>query len=199
MTPYYNKTALFPIFDQIAYGKIAQLRDAMRRNGVDMIMMTSAVKVGSQGAISIDQLLDGTKYDDHTYVQEMRFLRKQLNTDPNEREEMNLGTQTIKIALANLRMNDNYIDPFTGKTIKGKDLYKKIMRSYNILTDLGFEQVMRRFSKKYPNGSNSYLNYVPGKTNDKGELIKLYPELGHMSLPEIDEEALSIFLYEELQ
>jgi len=199
MTPYYNKTALFPIFDQIAYGKIAQLRDAMRRNGVDMIMMTSAVKVGSQGAISIDQLLNETKYDDHTYVQEMRFLRKQLNTDPNEREEMNLGTQTIKIALANLRMNDDYIDPFTGKTIKGKDLYKKIMRSYNILTDLGFEQVMRRFSKKHPDGTNSYLNYVPGKANDKGEIIELYPQFGHMSLPEIDEDALSKFLYEELQ
>ena len=185
MTPYYNKTALFPIFDQIAYGKIAQLRDAMRRNGVDMIMMTSAVKVGSQGAISIDQLLDGTKYDDHTYVQEMRFLRKQLNTDPNEREEMNLGTQTIKIALANLRMNDDYIDPFTGKTIKGKDLYKKIMRSYNILTDLGFEQVMRRFGKKDFRGSVAWQNILN--------------EDAHFSLPEIDEEALSRFLYEELQ
>ena len=185
MTPYYNKTALFPIFDQIAYGKIAQLRDAMRRNGVDMIMMTSAVKVGSQGAISIDQLLDGTRYDDHTYVQEMRFLRKQLNTDPNEREEMNLGTQTIKIALANLRMNDDYIDPFTGKTIKGKDLYKKIMRSYNILTDLGFEQVMRRFSKKDFKGGVAWQNIL----NDDA----------HFSLPEIDEEALSTFLYEELQ
>lgn len=185
MTPYYNKTALFPIFDQIAYGKIAQLRDAMRRNGVDMIMMTSAVKVGSQGAISIDQLLDGTRYDDHTYVQEMRFLRKQLNTDPNEREEMNLGTQTIKIALANLRMNDDYIDPFTGKTVKGKDLYKKIMRSYNILTDLGFEQVMRRFSKKDFMGSAAWQNILNGDA--------------HFSLPEIDEEALSRFLYEELQ
>lgn len=185
MTPYYNKTALFPIFDQIAYGKIAQLRDAMRRNGVDMVMMTSAVKVGSQGAISIDQLLDGTKYDDHTYVQEMRFLRKQLNTDPNEREEMNLGTQTIKIALANLRMKDDYIDPFTGKTIKGEDLYKKIMRSYNILTDLGFEQVMRRFSKKDFRGSVAWQNILNGDA--------------HFSLPEIDEEALSRFLYEELQ
>lgn len=185
MTPYYNKTALFPIFDQIAYGKVAQLRDAMRRNNVDMIMMTSAVKVGSQGAISIDQMLDETNYGDHTYVQEMRFLRKQLNTDPNEREEMNLGTQTIKIALANLRMNDDYTDPFTGKTIKGVDLYKKIMRSYNILTDLGFEQVMRRFSKKDFTGNTAWQNILN--------------EDVHFSLPEIDEEALSKFLYEELQ
>ncbi len=185
MTPYYNKTALFPIFDQIAYGKVAQLRDAMRRNNVDMIMMTSAVKVGSQGAISIDKLLDKTNYSEHTYVQEMRFLRKQLNTDPNEREEMNLGTQTIKIALANLRMNDDYTDPFTGKTIKGVDLYKKIMRSYNILTDLGFEQVMRRFSKKDFTGNTAWQNILN--------------EDVHFSLPEIDEEALSKFLYEELQ
>ena len=110
MTPYYNKTALFPIFDQIAYGKMAQIQEAMRKNNVDMLMLTSAVKVGSQGAITLDQLLSDQKFEDHTYIQEMRFLRKQLNTDPSEEEEMNLGTQTIKIALSNLRMNDDYIN-----------------------------------------------------------------------------------------
>ena len=198
MTPYYNKTALFPIFDQIAYGKIAQIRDAMRKNNVDMMMMTSAVKTGSQGSISVEQFLSDSRYDDHTYVQELRFLRKQLNTDPNEREEMNLGTQTIKIALSNLRMNDDYTDPFTGKTIKGRDLYKKIMRAYNILTDIGFEQVMRRFSKKDPKtGAVSYNNILPVlATDSEGNPIALGDE--HFSLPEIDEKALSDFLHEEL-
>lgn len=47
MTPYYNKTALFPVFEQIAYGRMHQFLQAMRDNEVDMIMMTSAVKVGS--------------------------------------------------------------------------------------------------------------------------------------------------------
>ena len=57
MTPYYNKTALFPIFEQIAYGRMLDFLNAMRKNNVDMIMMTSAVKVGSQGAIKLDELL----------------------------------------------------------------------------------------------------------------------------------------------
>jgi hypothetical protein len=123
MTPYYNKTALFPIFEQIAYGRMAQFLQAMRKNNVDMVMMTSAVKVGSQGAIKLDELLSDAEYKDHTYIQEMRFLRKQLNTDPNGREESPLGTQTIKIALSNLRMDDDYVNPLTGKQCKGRELY----------------------------------------------------------------------------
>jgi hypothetical protein len=95
----------------------------MRKNNVDMVMMTSAVKVGSQGAIKLDELLSNAEYKDHTYIQEMRFLRKQLNTDPNEREESPLGTQTIKIALSNLRMDDDYVNPLTGKQCKGRELY----------------------------------------------------------------------------
>jgi hypothetical protein len=53
----------------------------------------------------------------------MRYLRKQLNTDPSEREESPLGTQTIKIALSNLRMDDNYTNPLTGKTCTGRELF----------------------------------------------------------------------------
>ena len=185
MTPYYNKTALFPIFDQIAYGKMAQIQEAMRKNNVDMLMLTSAVKVGSQGAITLDQLLSDQKFEDHTYIQEMRFLRKQLNTDPSEEEEMNLGTQTIKIALSNLRMNDDYINPFTGETVKGRELYETIMRAYNILTDIGFEQVMQTFGKKDANGNIIYDRF----NHSSGDYAKI---------PQIDEKALSDFLHEEL-
>ena len=198
MTPYYNKTALFPIFDQIAYGKMQDMLGMMRANNVDMVMMTSAVKVGGQGAISFDEFISGRNNSDHAYVQEMRFLRKQLNTDPNEREEMNLGTQTIKIALSNLRMNDDYIDPFTGNKVKGKELYNIIMKSYNILTDIGFEEVMHRFCKTRPDGNPDYINNIPAIVDDKGEVLDLVPGEGHMSLPNIDEEKLSTFLREEL-
>lgn len=198
MTPYYNKTALFPIFDQIAYGKMQDMLGMMRANNVDMVMMTSAVKVGGQGAISFNEFISGRNNSDHAYVQEMRFLRKQLNTDPNERDEMNLGTQTIKIALSNLRMNDDYIDPFTGNKVKGKELYNIIMKSYNILTDIGFEEVMHRFCKTRPDGNPDYINSVPAIVNDKGEVVRLLPGEGHVSLPNIDEEKLSIFLREEL-
>lgn len=190
MTPYYNKTALFPVFDQIAYGNMSKIIKAMKLNNVDMMMMTSAVKVGSQGSITIDDFLNGNDHKNHTYVQEMRFLRKQLNTDPTENEESNLGTQTIKIALSNLRMNDNYTNPFTGKTTTGKNIYKTIMQCYNILTDIGFEQVMLRFCKKGTDGSIRYVNNLfINSTKD---------DITHVSMPEIDEKALSDFLLQEL-
>ena len=46
---FYNKYALFPIFEDIAYGITKILYDKMNdpKYGVDMVMMTSAVKVGS--------------------------------------------------------------------------------------------------------------------------------------------------------
>lgn len=196
MVPYYNKTALFPVFDTICYGQMTSMLGMMRANGVDMLMMTSAVKNGGQGAITFDEFISGRNNTDHVYIQEMRFLRKQLNTDPNEREEMNLGTQTIKIALSNLRMNDEYINPFTGEKTTGKELYTTIMKSYNILTDIGFEQVMKRFCKPLPDGRPAFVNSTPCVVNEKGEVIRLLD--GHMSMPDIDEKALSKFLHEEL-
>jgi len=51
---YYNKFALFPIFPCMATGKMEAIYDKMVAEGVDMLLMTSAVKVGSQGAVSFD-------------------------------------------------------------------------------------------------------------------------------------------------
>lgn len=49
---YYNKYALFPLFKDISYGFTAELYKKMNdpKTGVDMVMMTSAVKSGSQAA-----------------------------------------------------------------------------------------------------------------------------------------------------
>mgnify|MGYP004639421951 FL=1 len=49
---FYNKFALFPIFKGISYGFLKHLYDKMNdsENGVDMVMMESAVKSGSQGS-----------------------------------------------------------------------------------------------------------------------------------------------------
>jgi hypothetical protein len=51
---YYNKFALFPLFPCIATGKMAGIYDKMLKEGVDMLLMTSAVKVGSQGAVQFN-------------------------------------------------------------------------------------------------------------------------------------------------
>jgi hypothetical protein len=44
---YYNKFALFPLFPCIATGHMSGIYDKMLNEKVDMLFMTSAVKVGS--------------------------------------------------------------------------------------------------------------------------------------------------------
>ena len=63
-----------------------------------------------------------------TFKQDLRYLRKQLNTDPNGKIEMNLGKQTAKVALASLIIDRaNYIDSLTGETISGSQILDNIM------------------------------------------------------------------------
>nr|DAF36278.1 MAG TPA: hypothetical protein [Bacteriophage sp.] len=56
-----------------------------------MLMINSAVKVGSQGSLGgketenkIDFTSDNIKFN--TYKQKYQFLRKQLNTDPGDKD-----------------------------------------------------------------------------------------------------------------
>lgn len=95
--PYYNKFALFPLFKCIATGRMDGIYNKMRNEGVDMLLMTSAVKLGSQGAVKFD----GTSINEpfNTYTQSYGFLRRQLNTDPEEGADSTLGTQMVKICL----------------------------------------------------------------------------------------------------
>ena len=56
---YYHKYALFPIFPMNATGKSANIYNMMKTNNVDMVLISSAVKVGSQGAVA------NPKWDDY--------------------------------------------------------------------------------------------------------------------------------------
>jgi len=95
--PYYNKFALFPLFDCIATGKMKGIYDKMKNEKVDMLFMTSAVKIGSQGAVEYN----GNEIEKpfNKYEQSYDFLRRQLNTDPEEEHNIAIGTQMIKIVL----------------------------------------------------------------------------------------------------
>lgn len=110
--------ALFPIFDCIATGRMSNIFDKMKEQDIDMLLVNSAVKVGSQGSKSIewskyredtdptnennfsDQGLDGMQwkptfqeaFNFDTYDCEFEYLRKQLNTDPKEEELLRMGT-----------------------------------------------------------------------------------------------------------
>lgn len=141
LIPYYNKMALFPIFPSIAMGDMGKVYNKMVSEGVDMLLFDSAVKIGNKHNSKFEQG-KGIEEPFVTFKQDLRYLRKQLNTDPNGKIEMNLGTQTAKVALASLIIDRaNYIDSLTGETISGSQILDNIMDSINQLSDMGVKEV----------------------------------------------------------
>lgn len=157
LTVYYNKYALFPLFECMATGKMSNIYHAMKNQGVDMCMIKSAVKVGSQGAQKIDwnnykQTDDNsdtrpefaTSFKFNTYEQEFKYLRKQLNTDPIEEKYMNMGTQMTKVAFSNLvpgrvyKMRD-------GSVKTGRLILDQIMGAMNSLSNNGVKKIDKSF------------------------------------------------------
>lgn len=141
LIPYYNKMALFPIFPSIAMGDMGKVYNKMVNEGVDMLLFDSAVKIGNKHNSKFEQG-KGIEEPFVTFKQDLRYLRKQLNTDPNGKIEMNLGTQTAKVALASLIIDRaNYTDSLTGETISGSQILDNIMDSINQLSDMGVKEV----------------------------------------------------------
>ena len=141
LIPYYNKMALFPIFPSIAMGDMGKVYNKMINEGVDMLLFDSAVKIGNKHNSKFEQD-KGIEEPFVTFKQDLRYLRKQLNTDPNGKIEMNLGTQTAKVALASLIIDRvNYTDSLTGESISGSQILDNIMDSINQLSDMGVKEV----------------------------------------------------------
>lgn len=141
LIPYYNKMALFPIFPSIAMGDMGKVYNKMINEGVDMLLFDSAVKIGNKHNSKFEQG-KGIEEPFVTFKQDLRYLRKQLNTDPNGKIEMNLGTQTAKVALASLIIDRaNYINSLTGEAISGSQILDNIMDSINQLSDMGVKEV----------------------------------------------------------
>lgn len=141
LIPYYNKMALFPIFPSIAMGDMGKVYNKMINEGVDMLLFDSAVKIGNKHNSEFKQG-KGIEEPFVTFKQDLRYLRKQLNTDPNGKVEMNLGTQTAKVALASLILDrTNYTDSLTGETISGSQILDNIMGSIKELSDIGVKEV----------------------------------------------------------
>lgn len=174
---YYHKYALFPIFTMLATGKLGNIYNMMKTNNTDMVLISSAVKVGSQGAVSNPKWDDYRQDDDkdnkanynkdgslkplfsesfkvNPYFVSFEYLRKQLNTDPNEKKYMNIGTQTTKIALTNLNLHAQYLTR-SGEVRSGQQIHDDIMQSMNALSNIGRDQLRDQY----------FL------TNDKGQFI----------------------------
>ena len=168
--PYYHKMALFPIFECIATGKMSNVFDKMKEQGIDMLLVNSAVKVGSQGSKPInwaefreddnaenennfvDNGIDGMSWKPtfkeafsfNTYDVDFSYLRKQLNTDPKEEEMLRMGTQAQKIIFSNLFQGRMYKTQ-QGEEIRGEALQQRIMSSMNALSDIGVQKLNKRF------------------------------------------------------
>lgn len=179
--PYYNKFALFPIFDCIATGKLKNVYDKMKENKVDNLLMTSAVKVGLQGHSEFNG--DTISKPLNVYTQRLSALRRQLNTDPEEGDVVAAGTQMIKVCLSSLRLDRTYGD------MTGEQLRDKLMDSINKLSDLGIQKFRNRF---YSNGIidqkklSQYLIEQLGTRNANKNLIDALtynPETGSMNAP----------------
>lgn len=177
ITDYYHKYALFPIFPMNATGKSANIYNMMKTNNVDMVLISSAVKVGSQGAVSNPKWDDYRQDSDENnkanykedgslkpifsesfkvnpYSVSFEYLRKQLNTDPNEKKYMNIGTQTTKIALTNLNLHAQYLTR-SGEIRSGQEIHDDIMQSMIALSNIGRDQLRSQY----------FL------TNDKGQFV----------------------------
>ena len=162
---FYDKFALFPLFKSMAYGFTHDMLEKMEDpdNPVDMVMFESAVKSGSEGKqkFTKDTFRQSDDQDDeenwnhdsdgnrtsmkpdikdfkfNVYKQEYKFIRRQLNTDPREEEKMHIGTQMLKIALANLFKEAVYKTP-RGE-VDGNQLRDDIMSCIKKLSDIGIQ------------------------------------------------------------
>lgn len=134
---YYDKFALFPIFPCLATGRMNAIYNEMLKQGVDQMLMDSAVKVGSVGAIKFD----GSKLSGpfNKYTQRYDHLRNQLNTDPEEGDLMAIGTQMVKIVLQNLRLDRSY------NGVKGSELLDKMMDAIKKISDIGKRKIVDDF------------------------------------------------------
>lgn len=155
--PYFNKMALFPLFKSIATGDLKPLYDRMTASvqPIDAILFTSAVKAGSQAAISYYEK-DGSIADLNrlvTYTQKFKYIRQQLETDPHTHEEQMAGTQFIKVNMSNIYADDLY-GPDGDVKMSGAEVLNTVMNALENISDLGRQEIESQLYNK--DGSLNY-------------------------------------------
>jgi len=119
-----------------------------------MLMFESAVKVGAHGNsnFTVDDR-GNTTGEFNTYTQKSFFLRKQLNTEPNEKELMKIGIQTVKVALS-AAIGEKELE-WKGELVDGDVIINQIMEDINALTDIRTDKLMNKL-----NTSKDVVDYV---------------------------------------
>lgn len=199
--PYVNKTALFPVFACICNEKMDAIRRQMETQGVDMLMFESAVKVGAHGNSSFTVDASGNVSGNfNIYQQKSFFLRKQLNTDPNEKELMKIGIQTVKVALS-AAIGDEGLE-WKGEIVDGDTIIDEIMddinnlteaRRKNLLDKLQTDDDVAQYVAKFLRGNNvpeqvidAFLSGIPA------EALSIQKHIDTLSTKRIQEDTVRI-------
>ena len=85
----------------------------MLDEGVDMMFMDSAVKVGSQAPVKYDGNAISKPFN--KYTQRFSFIRRQLNTDPEEGSTIAIGSQMVKIGFVLIMCTTELVKQFLDK------------------------------------------------------------------------------------
>jgi hypothetical protein len=102
-----------------------------------------------------------------TYIQDLKNLRLQMNTDPHEHTDRSFGTQVSKIALSNI-VKDRVYGYNKGRKITGEQIINNVMGSIIALSDKGASSLKREFFNK-------------DKELDKKQLSRFLKEQGKQS------------------
>lgn len=182
---YYNKFALFPLFSCMATGNMSGIYQKMLDEGVDMMFMESAVKVGSQAPVSYDGNAISKPFN--KYTQKFAFIRRQLNTDPEEGSLIHIGSQMVKIGLQNLRLErTNYVHNGTGKTVSGQQLLDEFMSHIRRISEIGVQKVVDKFFK------DGTTNYNTGEIDPQKLSAYLKEQLGSRNVNKSTIEAIDL-------
>ena len=181
---YYNKTALFPMFRQLCTTpKLKALYDKMTKSDpldptdkpVDMLMFKSSVKVGSRGSQKLpEDIGELNKLKLNKYEQSFKFLIKQLNTDPKDREDMAMGTQALKVVMSllnryitdyQLRNKDGYL---SDKTCTGEELLSRIMNDRKQIIEIKVNELYDRFyTETGSKNQNEFVKWMISNLTDR--------------------------------
>ena len=198
---YVNKTALFPVFACMCNEKMDAIRRQMEAQHVDMLMFESAVKVGAHG--NSDFTVDNsgnTAGHFNIYQQKSFFLRKQLNTDPNEKELMKIGIQTVKVALS-AAIGEKELE-WKGELKDGDDIIKEIMNDIDALTEarrsklmgkLGTPKDIVNYVAKFLRGNNVPEHIIEAfQSGVPAEALSIQKHIDTLSAKRIQEDTVRI-------
>lgn len=181
--PVYDKASFATIFRAMVKGtygnrQISEMLDRMERKGkyenspekIHMFKMDSATKTGVMAKTyfyddNLEQINDIS--DIPVYQQNYADLKRQLVTDTHDVSNSKTGTQVIKMALANLQLNDSIYE-INGENKTGREIANIAMSSLKALSNKGRQTLEEK------------IGYKDGRIN-KEKLIEMLKEDAELS------------------